>query len=91
MDLVGKSDDKVKRGSTTYGFEEGEIVSLDGGAFQAVHSGGKIQLSARDHATLMEILDRRLLKLALPTVARPIMSLEASEDAVAGGVKHSLI
>lgn len=31
------------------------------------------------------------IESALPTLARPIMSLDANEDAVVGGLKQSLV
>ncbi|RZC58114.1 hypothetical protein C5167_005416 [Papaver somniferum] len=57
---------------------------------QAADSDGRIERSIRDHAALMEILDRQPIESALPTLARPIMSLDAGEDAVVGALKHSL-
>ncbi|KAI4379118.1 hypothetical protein MLD38_005454 [Melastoma candidum] len=38
----------------------------------------------------MSILDRRPIQTALPTLARPMMSLDANEDAVVGALKQSL-
>ncbi|KAJ8570214.1 hypothetical protein K7X08_006791 [Anisodus acutangulus] len=57
---------------------------------QAAESDARIERSVRDHAALMSILDRRPIESALPTLARPIMSLDANEDAIAGALKQSL-
>ncbi|XP_010497154.1 PREDICTED: programmed cell death 6-interacting protein-like [Camelina sativa] len=38
----------------------------------------------------MSILDRRPIESAIPTLARPIMSLDATEDAIVGTLKQSL-
>ncbi|KAJ9140834.1 hypothetical protein P3X46_031431 [Hevea brasiliensis] len=57
---------------------------------QAADSDGRIERSVRDHSTLMSILDRRPIESALPTLARPIMSLDANEDAIVGSLKQSL-
>ncbi|KAM3328521.1 vacuolar-sorting protein BRO1 [Capsicum galapagoense] len=57
---------------------------------QAAESDARIERSVRDHAALMSILDHRPIESALPTLARPIMSLDANEDAIAGALKQSL-
>ncbi|EEF30151.1 Programmed cell death 6-interacting protein, putative [Ricinus communis] len=57
---------------------------------QASESDGRIERSVRDHSALMSILDRRPIEAALPTLARPIMSLDANEDAIVGSLKQSL-
>ncbi|KAK9276718.1 hypothetical protein L1049_006254 [Liquidambar formosana] len=57
---------------------------------QAAESDARIERSVRDHSALMSILDRRPIESALPTLARPIMSLDANEDAVVGALKQSL-
>ncbi|KAL3510657.1 hypothetical protein ACH5RR_030058 [Cinchona calisaya] len=57
---------------------------------QAAESDGRIERSVRDHSALMSILDHRPIESALPTLSRPIMSLDANEDAVVGGLKQSL-
>ncbi|KAK4376377.1 hypothetical protein RND71_002673 [Anisodus tanguticus] len=57
---------------------------------QAAESDARIERSVRDHAALMSILDLRPIESALPTLARPIMSLDANEDAIAGALKQSL-
>ncbi|KAK7274211.1 hypothetical protein RIF29_15292 [Crotalaria pallida] len=48
---------------------------------QAAESDGRIERSVREHAALMSILDTRPIESALPTLARPIMSLDQNEDA----------
>ncbi|EOA36804.1 hypothetical protein CARUB_v10008299mg [Capsella rubella] len=57
---------------------------------QAGESDVKIERSVRDNSPLMSILDRRPIESAIPTLARPIMSLDATEDAIVGTLKQSL-
>lgn len=57
---------------------------------QAAESDTRIERSVRDHSALMSILDRRPIESALPTLSRPIMSLDANEDAIVGALKQSL-
>ncbi|KAI5677271.1 hypothetical protein M9H77_08221 [Catharanthus roseus] len=57
---------------------------------QAAESDGRIERSVRDNSALMSILDRRPIESVLPTLAKPIMSLDANEDAVVGALKQSL-
>ncbi|KAI4357713.1 hypothetical protein L6164_001645 [Bauhinia variegata] len=57
---------------------------------QAAESDGRIEHSIREYASLMAILDRRPIESALPSLARPIMSLDANEDAIVGSLKQSL-
>ncbi|CAH1431373.1 unnamed protein product [Lactuca virosa] len=57
---------------------------------QAADSDGKIDRSVRQHMALMAILDTRPIESALPSLGRPIMSLDANEDAVVGALKQSL-
>ncbi|ONI31586.1 hypothetical protein PRUPE_1G321000 [Prunus persica] len=57
---------------------------------QAADSDARIERSVREHSALMSILDRRPIESALPTLARPIMSLDANEDAILGALKQSL-
>ncbi|KAK9750380.1 hypothetical protein RND81_02G192200 [Saponaria officinalis] len=57
---------------------------------QAGDSDAKIERSVRDHSALMSILDQHPIEAVLPTLAKPIMSLDANEDAVVGALKQSL-
>ncbi|KAG9133090.1 hypothetical protein Leryth_018652 [Lithospermum erythrorhizon] len=57
---------------------------------QAAESDGRIERSVREHSALMSILDRHPIESAIPTLARPIMSLDANEDAIVGALKQSL-
>ncbi|KAJ4962002.1 hypothetical protein NE237_021912 [Protea cynaroides] len=57
---------------------------------QATESDLRIERAVRDHSALMSILDRRPIESALPTLAKPIMSLDANEDAIVGALKQSL-
>ncbi|KAM7274420.1 hypothetical protein ACFE04_016286 [Oxalis oulophora] len=57
---------------------------------QAADSDSRIERSVRDHYALMSILDRRPIEAALPSLAKPIMSLNSNEDAIIGALKQSL-
>ncbi|XP_047340914.1 vacuolar-sorting protein BRO1-like [Impatiens glandulifera] len=57
---------------------------------QASESDVRIERSVRDHLPLMSILNKHPIESALPTLSRPIMSLDANEDAVIGALKQSL-
>lgn len=57
---------------------------------QGGESDAQIERSVRDHFALMSILDSCPIESILPTLARPIMSLDANEDAIVGALKQSL-
>ncbi|XP_042036599.1 vacuolar-sorting protein BRO1-like [Salvia splendens] len=57
---------------------------------QAAESDARIERSVREHLVLMSILDSRPIESALPSLSRPIMSLDAGEDAIVGALKQSL-
>ncbi|KAK9115043.1 hypothetical protein Syun_021840 [Stephania yunnanensis] len=57
---------------------------------QAADSDARIERAVKDQLSLMAILDRRPIESALPTLARPMMSLDANEDAIVGALKQSL-
>lgn len=57
---------------------------------QAAESDTRIERSIRDHSALMSILDRHPIESALPTLLRPMMSLDVNEDAIVGALKLSL-
>uniref|UniRef100_A0A164SQJ6 BRO1 domain-containing protein n=1 Tax=Daucus carota subsp. sativus TaxID=79200 RepID=A0A164SQJ6_DAUCS len=57
---------------------------------QAAESDTRIERSVREHSSLMSILDRHPIESVLPTLGRPIMSLDANEDAILGALKQSL-
>uniref|UniRef100_A0A7N0V9M5 BRO1 domain-containing protein n=1 Tax=Kalanchoe fedtschenkoi TaxID=63787 RepID=A0A7N0V9M5_KALFE len=57
---------------------------------QAADSDERIERSVKDHYALMSILDRHPIESALPSLSRPMMSLDANEDAVVGALKQSL-
>ncbi|KAK9051042.1 hypothetical protein SSX86_027667 [Deinandra increscens subsp. villosa] len=57
---------------------------------QAIDSNGKLERSVKDNMALMSILDRRPIESALPTLAKPIISMDANEDAIVGTLKQSL-
>ncbi|XP_020248980.1 ALG-2 interacting protein X [Asparagus officinalis] len=57
---------------------------------QATDSDARIERSVRENAALMAILDHTPIESALPSLARPIMSLDSNEDAIVGALKQSL-
>ncbi|KAH9287555.1 hypothetical protein KI387_031672 [Taxus chinensis] len=57
---------------------------------QATESDGRIERAIRDNYPLMGILDCKPIESALPSLARPIMSLDGNEDAIVGALKQSL-
>nr|CAD1836255.1 unnamed protein product [Ananas comosus var. bracteatus] len=57
---------------------------------QAADSDARIERAVKDNYPLMSILDRRPIESALPSIARPIMSLDGNEDALVGALKQSL-
>ncbi|RWW21773.1 hypothetical protein GW17_00014059 [Ensete ventricosum] len=57
---------------------------------QAADSDARIERTVRDNFDLMAILDHRPIESALPSLARPIMSLDGNEDAIVGALKLSL-
>ncbi|KAE8672979.1 sarcoplasmic reticulum histidine-rich calcium-binding protein-like isoform 2 [Hibiscus syriacus] len=57
---------------------------------QAGDSDARIERSVREHSALMSILNHRPIEAALPSLSRPIMSLDANEDAIVGALKQSL-
>ncbi|CAI0431796.1 unnamed protein product [Linum tenue] len=57
---------------------------------QAAESDARIERSVRDNYGHIAILDKRPIESALPTLSRPIMSLDANEDAIVGALKQSL-
>ncbi|XP_076947296.1 vacuolar-sorting protein BRO1-like [Bidens hawaiensis] len=57
---------------------------------QAADSDAKIERSVRENMQLMSILDCRPIESALPTLSKPMMSLDANEDAIVGALKQSL-
>ncbi|CAL5396664.1 unnamed protein product [Camellia sinensis] len=61
-----------------------------GNVKQAAESDARIERSVRDNSALMSILDRHPIESTLPTLAKPIMSLDANEDAILGALKLSL-
>ncbi|KAK1266648.1 hypothetical protein QJS04_geneDACA015364 [Acorus gramineus] len=57
---------------------------------QASESDARIERAVKEHMALMSILDQRPIESALPSLARPIMSLDGNEDAIVGTLKQSL-
>uniref|UniRef100_A0A0E0MAT5 BRO1 domain-containing protein n=1 Tax=Oryza punctata TaxID=4537 RepID=A0A0E0MAT5_ORYPU len=50
----------------------------------------QIERGLMESCPLMSILDRRPIESALPSIYRPIMSLDGNEDAIVGALKQSL-
>lgn len=57
---------------------------------QAADSDARIERSLRDHSSFMSILEHRPIESALPSLARPILSLDGNEDAIVGALKQCL-
>ncbi|CAL9133854.1 unnamed protein product [Musa acuminata var. zebrina] len=57
---------------------------------QAADSDARIERAMRDNFNLMAMLDHRPIESALPSLSRPIMSLDGNEDAIVGALKQSL-
>lgn len=57
---------------------------------QAADMDAKLDRTMKDNWTLMSILDVKPIEGALPTLDRPMMSLNGDEDAVVGALKQSL-
>ncbi|KAL8137965.1 hypothetical protein V2J09_003966 [Rumex salicifolius] len=56
----------------------------------AADNENEIERSVREHSARMSILDRLPIKTALPTLVKPMMSLDADEGAIIGALKQSL-
>ncbi|WOL07207.1 programmed cell death 6-interacting protein-like [Canna indica] len=57
---------------------------------QAADSDARLEREVRSTMVLMAILDCRPIESALPSLARPIMSLDGNEDSIVGSLKQSL-
>uniref|UniRef100_A0ACD5TJG1 Uncharacterized protein n=1 Tax=Avena sativa TaxID=4498 RepID=A0ACD5TJG1_AVESA len=57
---------------------------------KAAGSDALIERGVKENYPLMSILDRRPIESALPSISRPIMSLDGNEDAIVGALKQSL-
>lgn len=57
---------------------------------QAAEMDARIERTISDNWSLMCILDAKPIEGALPTLGRPIMSLNGDEDAIVGALKQSL-
>uniref|UniRef100_A0A0D9XL32 BRO1 domain-containing protein n=1 Tax=Leersia perrieri TaxID=77586 RepID=A0A0D9XL32_9ORYZ len=53
-------------------------------------SDSQIERGLKESYPLMSILDRRPIESALPSISRPIMSLDGNEDTIVGTLKQSL-
>ncbi|BAF26864.2 Os10g0495300, partial [Oryza sativa Japonica Group] len=53
-------------------------------------SDSQIERGLKESYPLISILDRRPIESALPSISRPIMSLDGNEDAIVGALKQSL-
>nr|CAB3499273.1 unnamed protein product [Digitaria exilis] len=57
---------------------------------KASDSDSLIERGVKENYPLMSILDKRPIESALPSMSRPIMSLDGNEDAIVGSLKQSL-
>ncbi|TVU02382.1 hypothetical protein EJB05_52116, partial [Eragrostis curvula] len=57
---------------------------------KASDSDSLIERGVNENYPLMSILDKRPIESALPSISRPIMSLDGNEDAIVGALKQSL-
>ncbi|XP_062205317.1 vacuolar-sorting protein BRO1-like [Phragmites australis] len=57
---------------------------------KASDSDSLIERGVKENYPLMSILDKRPIESALPSISRPIMSLDGNEDAIVGSLKQSL-
>jgi programmed cell death 6-interacting protein len=57
---------------------------------KAADSDSLIERGVKENYPLMSILDKRPIESALPSISRPIMSLDGNEDAIVGALKQSL-
>ncbi|KAJ7552040.1 hypothetical protein O6H91_06G039700 [Diphasiastrum complanatum] len=57
---------------------------------QAAESDARIGRTIRDNAPLMAILNARPIEASLPTLGRPILSLNQNEDAIVGTLRQKL-
>ncbi|CAN6310618.1 unnamed protein product [Urochloa humidicola] len=57
---------------------------------KAADSDSLIERGVNENYPLMSILDKRPIESALPSISRPIMSLDGNEDAIVGALKQSL-
>ncbi|KAJ7189305.1 hypothetical protein O6H91_Y533500 [Diphasiastrum complanatum] len=57
---------------------------------QAGESDARIERNIKDNAPLMAILDSRPIEAALPTLGRPILSLNGNEDTIVGTLRQKL-
>ncbi|WVZ59474.1 hypothetical protein U9M48_009608 [Paspalum notatum var. saurae] len=57
---------------------------------KAADSDSLIERGVSESYPLMSILDKRPIESALPSISRPIMSLDGNEDAIVGTLKQSL-
>ncbi|NP_001152549.1 ALG2-interacting protein X [Zea mays] len=57
---------------------------------RAADSDSLIERGVKENYSLMSILDKRPIESSLPSISRPIMSLDGNEDAIVGALKQSL-
>ncbi|KAL3693041.1 hypothetical protein R1sor_006692 [Riccia sorocarpa] len=57
---------------------------------QASESDARIERAIRDNMPLMSILDARPIEAALPSLARPMLSLNGDEDSIVGALRIKL-
>lgn len=57
---------------------------------QAGDSDARIERTIRDNMPVMSILDAKPIESALPTLGRPMLSLDGNEDQIVGGLRQKL-
>ncbi|XP_042399232.1 vacuolar-sorting protein BRO1-like [Zingiber officinale] len=57
---------------------------------QAADSDARVEREVRDAVEFLAILDHRPIEFTLPSLARPIISLDGNEDSIVGALKQSL-
>ncbi|CAK9200542.1 unnamed protein product [Sphagnum troendelagicum] len=58
---------------------------------QARDSDARIERTIRDNMVVMGILDAKPIEKALPTLGRPMLSLDGNEDQIVGGLRQKLV
>ncbi|XP_042409044.1 vacuolar-sorting protein BRO1-like [Zingiber officinale] len=57
---------------------------------QAADTDARVEREVRDAVEFLAILDHRPIESTLPSLARPIISLDGNEDSIVGALKQSL-
>lgn len=85
----GTSWTRPQSSTLTKAFQD-RINSFHAKLKQAGDMDARIERMIQDNWVMMSILSAKPIESALPTLGRPIMSLDGDEDAVVGALKQSL-